>query len=226
MTEATKTTKKATAPKAVEKTASDLRVEQLEAQLQALMERLDSREETTVEPASSPEKKEIASTDYITVMSLVPQTLILSTSKRGDGKQKVFHSFGETMPIIYSELVDIVNTDRRFAERGYFYIMDMRAVDHLGLKTIYQNLLTKEKMEEIIDAKDDSVVALFEATNKGQQETIIDVLIEKIRDNKDAVNLNVIDRISRITGTNIVEKAEDAKFLADLISETGKEKQD
>ena len=43
------------------------------------------------------------------------------------------------------------------------------------------------------------------------QEIIIQLLIEKVRDNPDSVNLNVIDRISRISKVDIAKKADEAR---------------
>ena len=149
--------------------------------------------------------------DYVNVMSLIPYNLNLSTKEGGQGNVKKFTKFGEVKRILYRDLVEIMEVHRNFLESGYFYIMNPQLVRFHGLDDVYSKILTKEKMENILSAQADNVIDLYTSANEGQQEIIIQLLIEKVRDNPDSVNLNVIDRISRISKVDIAKKADEAR---------------
>ena len=186
------------------------RIAELEAQVQALLGKLE--QVTIPTPVSVQEEsinltEKIQQDDYISVMSLLPFPLILSTRRGGQGNVKRFDSFGEVKRVIYRELVDIMEAQKSFLQNGYFYIMDSRVIRQHGLDDMYENILSKEKIEEILSTASNSVVELYESANKRQQEIIVDMLVDKVKTNPDSVNLNVIDRISRLSDVDISRRA-------------------
>lgn len=148
--------------------------------------------------------------DYIKVVSLCPMALNLSTLGMGKGKVFKFEKFGDVKRILYSDLVNIMEVHSNFLNDGFFYIMEKRIIDKHGLNESYENILSKETIEEIISGKKDNVVDLFKSANLKQQEFICDIIIEKIQNGQD-FDLNLADRISRIAKINIIEKAEEGK---------------
>lgn len=175
---------------------------------QSTEEALNPRQEVQTIP--SEQEVVLRADDYINIMSLVPYHLNLATAPFGQGVVKRFIKFGETKRILYSELTSILENHRNFIEEGLFYILDSRVVRQHGLDDIYSRILTKERIEEILEAGEDVSVELFAQTSRKQQEIIVQMLIEKIA-RGEYVNLNVIDKISRIYQTNIVEAAEERK---------------
>lgn len=157
--------------------------------------------------------------DYISVMSLIPYNLNLSTKEKGQGNIKKFTKFGEVKRILYRDLVDIMEVNTKFMKAGYFYILDNRVIRQHGLDDVYSKILTKEKIEEILSTGSDNSIELYKIANEEQQKVIIGLLIEKIRENPDSVNLNMIDKISRLSGVDILEKAEDVKQLWEVMTE-------
>lgn len=163
----------------------------------------------------------IQGSDYIRVMNLLNYRLNLCTKENGQGKVFKFDKFGQVKKILYSDLVDILEVHANFLEAGYFYILNPTLIRLHGLNEIYAKILTKEKIEQILSAQSDECLALYSSANEGQQEIIIQHLIDKVRDNPDSVNLNVIDRISRLSKIDISKIAEEGKRF-ETLAETNK----
>lgn len=159
---------------------------------------------------------DIRQDEYIRVISLTPLQLNLSTRPGGKGKVFTFNSFGATKRILYSDLVDILESFSHFLEGGYFYIADKRVIRRHGLDDVYEKILSKDKIEAIISGQNnDNTISLFKSANETQQKTIIQMLIDKMIVEYDAVDLNLIDKLSRTSGINIEEKYRDAKAYVD-----------
>ena len=62
-----------------------------------------------------------------------------------------------------------------------FYIMDKNVVRNHGLTYFYKNILTKEKIINILDYNKDIIIEFFKNTSNIQQETIVSILIDKIK---------------------------------------------
>lgn len=157
--------------------------------------------------------------EYIPVMSLIPFRLNLSTKELGTGNIKRFTKFGEIKNILYKDLVEIMEVHSNFLQAGYFYILNPAVIRQHGLDEVYSKILTKEKIEEILDTSSDNCVNLYKSANKEQQEIIMRLLINRINDNPGSVNLNVIDRISRESGIDIAKKAADSKAVLEAAKE-------
>lgn len=182
------------------------RIEELEAENTALKKKQKGKEENT--------DIRIAPDEYISVMSLIPYHLNLSTREFGTGKTYKFERFGQIKRILYSDLVDIFETHPNFLEAGYFYILSPKVLRHHGLEDSYEKILTKEKIEEILIGENknvDGCIALYESANKFQQEVIVSFMTDKLIENPAALDLNFVDRITRISGVNIAERANDAR---------------
>jgi hypothetical protein len=159
--------------------------------------------------------------DYIKVMSLLAWRLNLCTREKGQGKVYKFDTLYQVKKIIYSDLVDIMEANADFLKAGYFIILNPKVVRIHGLDETYQNILTKEKIEEILNASNESV-SLYSSTNEKQQKVIIDLLINRLVEKPDSVDLNAIDKLSRVSGVNIVQKAEEGKALSAPVVEEKK----
>ena len=68
-----------------------------------------------------------------------------------------FDKYGDIKPVLYSELMNIVNNNRRFAEEGAFYIMDDASVKYLGLSRYYDNILSYDEIESLESYSDDKL---------------------------------------------------------------------
>lgn len=162
------------------------------------------------------EENKISPDEYIKIMSIIPHHLNISTRERGQGKTFKFDHFGQVKRILYSDLVDILEVQPKFVEWGYFYILSPKVIRHHGLDDIYSKILTKEKIEEVLSGEGknvDTCMSLYNSANDGQKEIIISLMIDKLVENPNSLDLNFVDRISRLSGINIAEKAKDTKEI-------------
>jgi len=158
--------------------------------------------------------------DYIPVMSLLPYRLNLSTKEGGQGDTKKFSRFGEVKNILYKDLVDIMEVQRHFLEAGFFYILDPLVIRQHGLDEIYSKILTKEKIEEILNnLNTEYCIELYNSANPEQQRVIVQLLVEKVKEDPDSVNLYTVDRISRLSGIDISQRAEEQKNQMEELAE-------
>lgn len=196
-------------------------IEKLEKEINELKSKLSTKD---IVPSSKPvvenneyddddefEKYNIPQDTYIKVISLCPYQLNLSTKGMGRGKIFTFHEFGQSKRILYSDLVEILESHQAFLKDGLFYIADKRVIRKNGLDDIYSNILNKDSIEKIISGSTNDAVSLFKSASEKQQEIIVDMLIEKVQSDPDSVDLNLVDKISRASGIKIQERAEEAR---------------
>ena len=190
---------------------------ELEALRARLAELEPSENEWTPEVENEntpPEREKIPLDEYIPVMSLLPYRLNLTTKEGGQGDVKRFTKFGEVKNIMYKDLVDIIEVQRSFTEAGFFYIMSPEARRKLGLDEAYSKILTKDKIDQILTSIDSELcIDLYNTANPEQQRIIVQLFVEKIKADPNSVNLNVVDRISRLSKTDITQKAEESLAL-------------
>lgn len=149
--------------------------------------------------------------DLISVMSLLPYPLNLSTKERGQGEVFRFDSFGQVKRILYSKLLSIMETHSNFLKSGFFLILDDRVVKEHGLEEVYSRILTKEKIEKLL-TDSESALDLYKLSNPQQRKVIITMVVEKLRDGF-PIDMNIVDKLSRESGVDIRVSAEDAKQL-------------
>jgi len=164
------------------------------------------------------DKIEIRPDTYVKVMSLCPYPLNLSTKFGGKGKLFAFSSFGATKRIMYSDLIEILENHERFLKEGFFIILNRAVVRKNGLDEVHSKILTKEKIEQILDGKNSSeTVSLFKSCNRTQQDFIIQMLVDRMIGGQE-VDLNLIDKLSRASGIKIQEKYETTKEFIDSLN--------
>ena len=145
----------------------------------------------------------------IPVISLIPYELsMIQMSPSGKPKYK-FENFGDKKPIIYQDVITLIEQYRHFIERGYFYIDDHKVVERHGLSEIYSNILSKVKIEEVLECRTMNSVTLYTYANVGQRNMINEFIIGKIRDSnqepKELFNINFVRDISDIGGKDLIK---------------------
>lgn len=151
---------------------------------------------------------EIRPNKYIKVMSLNFGKLVLTTEGRGQGKTFIFNKFGDIKNIVYSDLANLIHHQQSFAEQGRFYIFDKKVIINHGLVEYYNNFLTKEVIDNILEHNRDELISLFKNTTDTQREVIVNILIKKIVDGED-VDIAKVDILSRLANINIYDIARD-----------------
>ena len=154
--------------------------------------------------------------DYVDIINLCPMPLNLSTEGSGKGRLFRFQKFGERKSILYRDLVDIIESHRTFLEAGYFYILNKDVIRKNGLDYIYDTILTKENILEILDGNKATAISLYESANEKQKEMIVEMLLDKISKDPESVDMNVVDKISKISKIDLVGKVNSSKEIFEM----------
>jgi hypothetical protein len=149
--------------------------------------------------------------ELIPVMSLLDFPLNLMNQTNGKAKYR-FEKFGQKKEILYQDILRIIEDYQTFMIFGYFVILDKRVINRHGLQEIQSKILTKEKIEKVLDGSQDAFT-LYKEAQPEQQRVIIGMLTQKVINDPNSVNMNLIDQISRHSKINILQSAEDSKIL-------------
>ena len=125
-----------------------------------------------------------------------------------------FHKYGDIKPVLYSELMNIVNNNRRFAEEGAFYIMDDASVKYLGLSRYYDNILSYDEIESLESYSDDKLRTIITKISDFQKDVVSLVFANRIY-NDEQVDRNKIEVISKACEIDIAKRAREMKQIAD-----------
>jgi hypothetical protein len=208
----------------VEKTSSEVNdLEEMKKQLaeqSKLIDMLLKKNNKAGRPVKDTEKyHDIRPDEYVTIMSLNNKPLNISSKPRFQGKTLSFTYFGETKQVLYSEFLDIKENHKNFFEQGKFYLLDegRGIIEKLGYGDFYAHILTKDKIEAILNSTPEAF-NFFQSANKAQQEMIINMLVIKMRDGQN-VDRNLVANISRYSGIDLEARVK--KALDDIEYEEG-----
>lgn len=133
------------------------------------------------------------SDELIRICSLTHGELNLSVGGR---IAMSFRKYGDIKPVLYSTLVNIVNENRSFAECGDFYIMDKRAVYHLGLTEYYKRIYPLETLNNIENYDSSDIEKILGNMCAQQKETVIINIAKKIYEDE-PINQNSVKTIEK-----------------------------
>jgi hypothetical protein len=139
----------------------------------------------------------------------------LSTLGLGRGKIFSFKKFGETKRILYSDLVEIIEHQDTFLKEGLFYIDDSRVIRRHGLDEVYESILSKDKVQKIIE-NNQNAITLFASASDSQKKMIAQLFIDKLT-RGEQIDLNLVDSITRLSNVKIIEKSEEAKVYLEMM---------
>lgn len=125
-----------------------------------------------------------------------------------------FDKYGDIKPVLYSELMNIVNNNRLFAEEGAFYIMDDASVKYLGLSRYYENILSYDEIESLESYSDEELRVIVPKISDFQKDVVSLVFASKIY-NDEPVDRNKVEIISKSCEIDIAKRAREMKEIAD-----------
>lgn len=160
--------------------------------------------------------------DYVDVISLCPMPLNLSTQGNGRGMVFKFSKFGEKKSILYKDLVNIIENQRTFLEAGYFYILNKDVIRKSGLDDMYSKILTQENILQILDGDSKEALSLYSSCNERQKELIVEMILQRLLADPESIDLNLVDKISKASGTDILGKINFSKEIIEAEEETNK----
>ena len=125
-----------------------------------------------------------------------------------------FDKYGDIKPVLYSELMNIVNNNRLFAEEGAFYIMDDASVKYLGLSRYYDSILSYDEIEQLESYSDEELRTIIPKISDFQKDVISLVFAGRMY-NDEPVDRNKVEVISKACEIDIAKRAREMKEIAD-----------
>ena len=184
-------------------------------QMQELSDKINSQSTVANDSPEDPNANK-----QIKVMSMFYGELNLCNSiNRSSGKIITFDKFGQIKSILYHDLVDYVNTERKFAEEGYFYILDKDAVYSLGLSPEYEKLASAEIMNNITTYSDTDVEAIVSVMPDAQRKSMCNIMADRMYHGL-TYDLNKLNIIKNVTGIDIQAMANEKKEVAEKMKAT------
>lgn len=184
--------------------------EELKAKLDNLMKMMEQKQlspineeiATVVTNLDIEELPDIDMNKRITITSLTTGGVNLRTSM--DGTARIFRldKLGQSLPIIYSDLLNCINLQRDFFEDGLVYINDTRVIQDNYLEDSYTKFLDINKINNIMNFDIKTIESMVSNTTETIQETIILLVAEKINKNE-PIDMNKVDAIGKSCKTPI-----------------------
>jgi len=202
------------------------KIADLEKQIKALTKLVTGSQNQSSQSNTSVEA-DIPSNKQIRVISLCPEILNISTEKAGRGHRYTFEGFGEIKKIPYGDLIQINQNHRNFLEGGKYYILDERVVLEEGLTYVYEKILPKEKIEEVLK-NGEHALEYFQQADRRQQKLLVDMVVRAMSDGK-VFDFNLIANMDRFynekNDPNYISINDRVKNNKELLSSFDKDKQ-
>ena len=211
----TEKTEKVVEPKTVDAEKEDLKEQnkqmaEMLKQMQAQIEQLkaESNKVQVIQTVGSSGKK-------VKVINLTHCPVSVSTEGDGQGIVKTFNKYGDVLTIKFDVLSDMVANYQNTFSRGYLRILDKDVVDELSLTDEYEELYTKEMIDEIINLQTDGAVDLFINMDDTLRETTARTIAMNLK-NGQVYDFNRLHRIEKETGINIEKLSENENLTVTI----------
>lgn len=208
-------TEKVAEPKTVDAEKEDLKEQnkqmaEMLKQMQAQIEQLkaESNKVQVIQTVGSSGKK-------VKVINLAHCPVSVSTEGDGQGIVKTFNKYGDVLTIKFDVLSDMVANYQNTFSRGYLRILDKDVVDELSLTDEYEELYTKEMIDEIINLQTDGAVDLFINMDDTLRETTARTIAMNLK-NGQVYDFNRLHRIEKETGINIEKLSENENLTVTI----------
>lgn len=187
-----------------EKNAMAEMMKQMQEQMKAMQEQIEN---TKTEPIVIKQENGLGGRK-IKCINLMHNPVNISTEPNGGGRVYTFDKYGESRLIKFDELSDIVASYPNTMESGCVYICSPEVVETFGLTDTYENLYTKEMLDELVYLRRESDVDLFLGMNKAMQESNV-LEIARLLSQNEFMDRNFLARIKKESGYDIEKLAED-----------------
>lgn len=211
------TTKAEKTEKVAESKTVDVEKEDLKEQNKQMAEMLKQMQTQIEQLKAESNKVQVIQTvgssgKKVKVINLAHCPVSVSTEGDGQGIVKTFNKYGDVLTIKFDVLSDMVANYQNTFSRGYLRILDKDVVDELSLTDEYEELYTKEMIDEIINLQTDGAVDLFINMDDTLRETTARTIAMNLK-NGQVYDFNRLHRIEKETGINI-EKLSENENLA------------
>lgn len=181
-------------------------LKQMQAQIEQL--KAESNKVQVIQTVGSSGKK-------VKVINLTHCPVSVSTEGDGQGIVKTFNKYGDVLTIKFDVLSDMVANYQNTFSRGYLRILDKDVVDELSLTDEYEELYTKEMIDEIINLQTDGAVDLFVNMDDTLRETTARTIAMNLK-NGQVYDFNRLHRIQKETGIDIEKLSENENLTVTI----------
>lgn len=181
-------------------------LKQMQAQIEQL--KAESNKVQVIQTVGSSGKK-------VKVINLAHCPVSVSTEGDGQGIVKTFNKYGDVLTIKFDVLSDMVANYQNTFSRGYLRILDKDVVDELSLTDEYEELYTKEMIDEIINLQTDGAVDLFINMDDTLRETTARTIALNLK-NGQVYDFNRLHRIEKETGIDIEKLSENENLTVTI----------
>ncbi len=169
---------------------------------EAVEKNLEVQENTVEKQEVKPEKRKLQREDLIPVMNYTSGLLVYE-SRNGRGWR--FENYGDTDEIELAELISIKNSQSRILNEPWMLILDDDAVEYLGLKKLYENVIKPDDMENLFTLPDDRLEEVLRKAPASVKQLVADKAKQMI-DNKKLNSLSTIQLVERVLNVELIEK--------------------
>jgi hypothetical protein len=170
----------------------------LKSQLEQMMKMIEGLQnaQTNNNKTSSDEMSDIDMNKRISVTSITTGGVNLRTANDGTAKTFRFDRLGQTLPILYLDLLNCINFNRSFFEEGLIYINNQKVIEDNYLEDFYKQFLDIDKITNIMNFDIETIKDMVTNTTVAIQETIVLLVADKLNKGG-SVDMNKIDAIGK-----------------------------
>lgn len=126
-------------------------------------------------------------------------------SKKNNGMEIVWESFGDVEYLELSELVSAFSAQKKFFTANWWLIDDIEILDFLGAKKFYENALTADNFNNIFKQTPNEIKEKISQMTSGQQKTLAYIAIDMINSGELDSRI-VIKTLEESLGFNLIEE--------------------
>ena len=167
-------------------------LEDLKAQIALMAKMISESKPAEATTEKKPER-------YINFISMAPGVTYL----RGTSMYKIEGQF-TSRPFLEREARLIVNNMPKTIRQGIVYIADADFVKECDLEDTYRTLLSNKDLESLLKKDPNTVVEIYKNASKGQQNIIIDMIVDK-KLNAERIDANILLDLQSLSGRNLVD---------------------
>lgn len=181
--------------------------EELKTKLDEMMKFIEEmKTKSSTSTMINPNDVDLSMTKRVTITSLSTGGVNLRTSVEGNAKRFRLDGIGQTIPIIYEDLINCINSDRWIFEDGIVFINDKKAVEENYLEEAYRKFLDINTITNILDFDRSTISEMLNNTTDEIKQTICILITDKINKGE-GVDMNKIAVIEQICGIDIRDLA-------------------
>ncbi len=138
----------------------------------------------------------------IKVTSMLNNTYNLTTTKRGvGGRTYTFEKYGQTIPIRYKDLLDIVSLYSDQFEKGWVILSKKQDYIDLDVGYMYDDIFDKNKLEKIISLKTKGDVDIILELEDVMLDSVLSLIAERISKGFN-YDFNILEMLKQETDIN------------------------